>query len=375
MVPTPASPAAAPAVTTATTATGVERPRIAVLRARSGIGDLLCAVPALRAIRRSHPAAQVTLVGLSGAAWFVNRFPGLVDDLLPVDGVPGLPGVDPGPDPERALGVLAEAQARRFDIAFQLHGSGATSNVVLTLLGASRQFAARRSGDWAPPGIVVPYAADQPEITRLLAVTVAAGCPPVGDHLELPVRSTEQTVATALLGEAGLQPGTFACLHPGVGWPGERCAAVGDHLALLGMAVVLTGTDGEHDVVRRVADRMQWRHAAVDMCDRTSVGTLAALYAAARLVVTADTGASQVAAAVGVPSVVVFGPPSARADALRWAPLDTDRHRRVLPPPDAGAGADGEPTWPEPNATIAAIDDQLARPLATTPTPTPAPTP
>src|SRR6266545_6310400 len=45
------------------------RPRIAVLRALPGIGDLLCVVPALRAIRAAHAAARVTLVGLPSAAW------------------------------------------------------------------------------------------------------------------------------------------------------------------------------------------------------------------------------------------------------------------------------------------------------------------
>ena len=69
--------------------------RIAVVRALPGLGDLLCAVPALRAVRARWPAAHVTLVGLPAAAWFVSRYAALVDDLLVAAGVAGLPEIEP----------------------------------------------------------------------------------------------------------------------------------------------------------------------------------------------------------------------------------------------------------------------------------------
>ena len=65
--------------------------RIAVLRALPGVGDLLCAVPALRAVRAAHPGAEVTLIGLPGATWFIERFRPYVDRLLPLTAWPGLP--------------------------------------------------------------------------------------------------------------------------------------------------------------------------------------------------------------------------------------------------------------------------------------------
>jgi ADP-heptose:LPS heptosyltransferase len=328
------------------------RPRIAVLRALPGLGDLLCAVPALRAIRAAHPAAHVTLVGLPAAGWFAQRYPGLVDDLLVVDGVAGLPEV--AADAARALDFYRRAQERRLDLALQLHGSGTTSNPLLTMLGAHHQVSAHRPGEWVPPGTSVAYPEDEPEIARLLAVTTAAACPPRGDDIDLPVRDGETAVARALLAEAGLAPGTFVCLHPGASrperrWPPARFAATADHLALRGVPLVLTGSPGERALVQEVVGRMTARpDRVVDLAGRTSIGVLGALYRRARLVLTNDTGASHVAAAVRAPSVVVFG--SAEPD--RWAPLDAERHRRVAGRP---------PDWPPLRHVTEAVDDQLHR--------------
>ena len=67
------------------------------------------------------------------------------------------------------------------------------------------------------------------------------------------------------------------------------------------------------------------RRRAVDAAGPMSVGALAALMRDARFVVCNDTGVSHLAAALRVPSVVVF----LAADPDRWAPLDEARHRAL----------------------------------------------
>jgi ADP-heptose:LPS heptosyltransferase len=321
--------------------TGPER--IAVVRALPGVGDLLCAVPALRAVRRAHPAAAVTLVGLPTAAWFLDRYPGLIDDLLAVEGVPGLPEVRP--DAAAARRFYAHAGARHFDLALQLHGSGVTTNPLTTMLGARRQVAPRLPGHWRPPGRSLPYPTTGPEIRRLLAVAWAAGCPEVGEQTALPLTDDERADAAALTGGPGAGP--YICLHPGASrpgnrWPPARFAAVGDRLAEAGARVVLTGTAAERPLALAVAGALGG--PPLDLTGRTSVGTLGALFAAARLVVSNDTGAAHIAAAVGAPSVVVF---PADGDPDRWAPLDRRRHRPAVAAPGAGR-------WPGVDTVLAA---------------------
>jgi ADP-heptose:LPS heptosyltransferase len=284
------------------------------------LGDLLCAVPALRAVRAGFPEAEITLVGLAWAREFAGRFVHLVDDFLELPGFPGLPETEPR---VRELPAFrAAAHARHFDVAIQLHGSGRVTNTVAALLGATRTEGF---------GLTIPYPERGHEIHRLLALVEALGVPAQGDELEFPLRPADSAELASVA--PGLEPGTYAVIHPGTRsarrWPEEGFAAVADALAAQGVRVVLTGTAGEADVTARVAELS--RAGALDLTGRTSLGALAALVAGARLLVSNDTGVSHVAAALRIPSVVVV----TTSDPDRWAPLDRELHRVIVRPESA----------------------------------------
>ena len=264
--------------------------RVAILRALM-LGDLVCAVPALRAFRTALPEAEITLVGLGWAREFAARFSHLVDDFLELPGFPGLLEVEPR---VRELpGFLANAHARRFDLAVQLHGSGRVSNVVVALLGARRTAGFAEPGGWRPdPELFVRYPDEGHEIHRLLRLPEALGLPLQGDHLEFPLAQEDATSLPEL--------GDYACVHPGSrsarAWPATSFASVADALAARGLTVVLTGTEAEREVTAAVAAAA--RAPLVDLTGETSLGELGAVVAGARVVVANDTGVSHVAAAL-----------------------------------------------------------------------------
>jgi len=301
------------------------RPRsVAVLRALQ-LGDLLCAVPALRALRAALPRARGTLIGLPWAAEFARRLPAYIDDFVEFPGWPGLPEreVDSAAVPR----FLHEMKARRFDLALQLHGSGAHVNSLTCLLGAARTAGFFVPGAFCPdPDSYLPYPDGGPEPRRLLALLEFLGAPPAGAALEFPVSEEDERRWAELARRFELRPRAFACVHAGARWPSrrwpvERFAGVADALAADGLAVVLTGSAAEGALASELGRRM--RAPAVNLAGRTDLGTLAALLRDARLVVCNDTGVSHLAAAVGTRSVVV----ASGSDVRRWAPEDAARHR------------------------------------------------
>jgi ADP-heptose:LPS heptosyltransferase len=293
--------------------------RIAVLRALP-LGDLLCAVPVLRSFRRAWPDAEITLVGRPDAREFVERFGMYLDGLVEL---PAYPGLDPEPDIAAVPDFLRDAQGRGYDLVVQLQDDGAVTNPLAALLGGSRTAGFAGDGAWRPdPEGSVTWPDRGPEPMRLLLLPDRLGLPVDGPALELPLSDDDR---------AGRPDGDYAVLAPGARakarrWSAEAFAALGDALAERGLQVVLTGSAEDAPVTAAVAEAM--KAAATDLGGRTTLGTFGGVIEAARLVVTNDSGASHVAAALRVASVIVF----TASDPRRWAPLDGALHRSVSAP-------------------------------------------
>ncbi len=296
--------------------------RIAVFRALQ-LGDMLCTVPALRALRRAAPHAEITLIGLSWAAGFVERFSMYLDRHMCFPGYPGMPESEP--DVQALPAFLAAARERQFDLALQLHGSGGLSNPLTLALGAARTAGFYAAGEPGPdPTTYALWSQQEHEVLRYLRLLQMLGVPACGTQLEFPLQPQDH--AALARAAPGLAPGSYICIHPGARlpsrrWPPQRFAQVADGLAGQGWTVVITGSPDERELTRAVRCAM---HAqAIDLTGATTLGSLAALLAGARLLVCNDTGVSHVAAAMATPSVVVCS----GADPGRWAPLDRGRHR------------------------------------------------
>ena len=319
--------------------------RIAAFRALF-LGDLLCSLPAFRALRHAFPQAEITLIGLPWAAEFVEHTHYI--DRLEV--FPGYRGIMEVPyRPEQTDAFLAAAHATPYDLALQMHGDGHVSNGFVADLGARVSLGYRRGAD-DRLRLSLPYDPDEHEVLRWLRLVALLGIPAAETGIDFPTTPAEQQEAAVLLGVPPLTPpewvgsrggvAPLVGLHPGAKeairrWPAERFAELGDELVeRYGAHIVLTGGDGDREITAAV--RRAMRHPALDLAGQTSLGAFAAVLQRLQLLVTNDTGASHLAAATQTPTVVLFGP--SRPE--QWAPLDRDRHRVVDALALAGPGDD-----------------------------------
>lgn len=308
----------------------IENPSsIAVFRALQ-LGDLICSVPALRALRRAFPQSRVTLIGLPWARDFAARFKTYIDDFIAFPGYPGLPEITP--DINAIPQFFKTAQDRHFDLAIQLHGSGSFVNPITVLLGAKKNAGFYLPTEYCPDlNLFLPYPETGSEIDRLLKLLEFLGIPLQGRELEFPIldKARDELARFKAAHDLGSHP--YVCIHPGARfksrrWLPERFATVGDALARQGLRVVITGSKDELELACQVERLM--RYHALNLAGCTTLDSLALILKEARLLVCNDTGVSHIASALNVPSVVVV----AGSDPDRWAPLDPTLHRVVMEP-------------------------------------------
>ncbi|MDT5294992.1 MAG: heptosyltransferase [Acidobacteriota bacterium] len=286
-----------------------------VVRGANWVGDAVMTVPALRELRRLLPHAHLTLVT---RPWAEGIFDGadFLDRILAVE--------ETRANTRALLREAREWRAQRFDLAVLFPNAFAPA-----LVAALARVPARIGYATQGRGLLLTHAVNVPawrgerqevfyylnviaELERLLygSTTVEARRP----RTELFVSEARAREARRLLHEQGARAERpLVAMCPGSTnsrakrWPAERFAAVADLLMeRAGAEIVLVGAREESDISEDVARRMSRRPAV--LTGRTDLGQTVALLSEADLLITNDTGPAHIAASVGCPVVVIFGP-------------------------------------------------------------------
>jgi heptosyltransferase-2 len=157
-------------------------------------------------------------------------------------------------------------------------------------------------------------------VDAYLALLGPLGVAPAGDVPALAIGDARRAEARRLLASAGIPAGIRpvalslgAALGPAKLWPAERFAALAARLAGEGRPVVLVGEAAAAPLADGV--RAALPLPVPSLVGRDHPALLPALLGECAVVVTPDSGPAHVAAAVGVPVVVLFGPTDPRLTA------------------------------------------------------------
>ncbi len=293
---------------------------IVVVRQHNQMGDMVCATPALRAIRETWPDARIALVTAPVNVEVVRHNPH-VDTVLTFE--PRSVG--------KLLAFLKELRSLRPELALVLNSvSFSVTSASIALVSGARWVV---GADSRPYGWDVSHHAfslelpsqpvsDLHAVVHNLAPLEAVGV--TTDDLTTVVRSSPQEMdaADGVLADLGLEPGFWA-MHPGAGkaqnvWPADRFAAVAHRATGEGHDVLVLHGPADGAALAALKSALAERGAGgrVHIAPPMPVGTAAALLTRADRLLCNDTGIMHVAGAVGVPTLALFGP----TDPDLWKP-------------------------------------------------------
>ena len=297
-----------------------------------GLGSLQLASAAVRALRREHPSAKLTLLTLSGNRDFVRGL-GVFDEVRCLELGDG------GTLALRLLKMLRELRSARFDRVYDFEFFTWFSAIASLASGAPRTFG------FAAPGVrrgglhtdTVPFNRYWHVARNFRALAGGETGAEVGPE-DLSVFQVEEAHERELSRVLASDERALVVINPNAGdlaperrWPAERFGAIAAKLAREdGARVVITGSQSERDktgaVLRAAGPHVSGR--IQDLGGALSIGALNALFRRADLVITNDSGPMHLAAAQGAPTVGLFGPETP----VMYAPIGRRAKVHYAPP-------------------------------------------
>jgi len=288
--------------------------RVLVVRLRS-IGDTVLATPSLYALRRFLPAARIDLLLEDWVAPLVEGSTE-IDRIVPIERKSNA----------SRLSVARLLRAEHYDVAYNLHG-GSTAALLTWASGARQRVGyasyrhARLQNHDAPHPSELWGQAQTHSAEQQLGLLGWTGVP-VTDRpaSRLPVTAEAAERVAHRLRRAGLggESRHFALIHPAAAfdtktWAAANFARVAERLGARGISSVAVVGPGERAVA---GEFVREARVPVVAFDDLSLPDLTALAARAAVFVGNDSGVAHIAAAVRVPSVVVFG----SSNVAHWRP-------------------------------------------------------
>lgn len=293
--------------------------RILVIKFKH-IGDVLLSVAAVKALKQTFPDASISFLLNSETSPMLEEHPA-IDTVFKLDRARGFG--------YQAM-LLAYVRRQRFDMVVDLSGGGDRGALWSFLSGARYRIGTLPSGKQGMAGkrYFYTHVAPTPDVRHHAVIRDLEIVRPFGidsDDLavDFVVPPDAQNAVREKLSTQGIAPGTaYAVVHPTSRWL-FKCAddrvmgACIDRLKLeLGIEVVVTCGPAAEELERLAAILKHCETRPAVFAGNLSLKELGGVLSGAKLYVGVDSAPSHLAAAVNVPSIVLFGP----TGAYNWGP-------------------------------------------------------
>ncbi len=277
----------------------------------SSLGDIVLALPALSALRRSFPQARISWLIRPAFASLIEGHPHLDEIILFDRKSLGRAWWHPGAFRE-LLSLIFRLRDGRFDAVIDVQGLFRTASLAW-LSGCKhrvgpvwgREFAHHFYATTVPARMEWVHVVDY-----YLTLVETIGASDLSVEFVLPEKPEAVAAARDLLTCHNVDVERYAVIVPGSAqvskcWPADRFAALADRLVSdYGLAVAATGSKSEGAMIERIQSLT--RHPIANLAGRTSLPELTEVLRRASLVVCNDTGPGHIAAALGRPLVMMF---------------------------------------------------------------------
>ena len=278
------------------------------------LGDVVMSLPALRAVRETFPRAQIT-IALGKPAAEIIRMSGYADATIEVDRVALRDGFKPL-SVLKVFQVAKDVRRRQFDFVIDLH-SFAETNLLGFFSGAPKRLFSRRRGrsldflaNFRPAPPVEENNRERHQVDRYLDVLRPLGITEAERVPRLATRFDDDREIDQLLRKSKAETGApLVGLFPGVGhesrrWPLQLFAELADSLSRNdGVRPVVFAGPEERALIPKMRSLFP---SSTVILDQLTIRQLASAQARLSVFVSNDTGPVHIAAAVGVPIVLLL---------------------------------------------------------------------
>lgn len=284
------------------------------------IGDVLMTTPFLKALRQRFPNAQIDYWVGKNSAFLLAKNQN-INRVITFDEHNAL-----GKRAFRMLALAQKVHNTNYDVMFMLDFSY-LANVFAAACRVPVTIGFDRGGEGFPLTLSIPYGKVKHQIEYYLDLAYLVGAKRITEpRMEFKLSTDDMKFAEQFFKKHKLNPARTIAIAPGGArnlgqdmpsrrWPAERFAQIAQKLAEQGWQMLLIGRSPGDD--EPVPAMLNAAPKAVNAIGNFNYRQSAALMRLSRLLICNDSGPMHVAAAIGTPTVSIFGP----TDPRRKAPL------------------------------------------------------